>query len=136
MAEAAAPRLELSVLPGLFAVCRLSPDSSLPAWFRPGPFATASWTAEELSLVCPQEQVPSNAQLRCERDWCCLRLHGPIPFQSTGILLRILQPLAHAGVGIFAVSTFDTDYVLVKQASLETAIAALVGDGHRVTTPG
>jgi len=87
---------------------------------------------DELSLVCAQEQVPADVLGRCERDWCCLMLHGPIPFQSTGILLRILQPLAAAGIGIFAISTFDTDYVLVKEASREAAIAALVDDGHRV----
>lgn len=132
MAEPAAPQLELSVLAGAFAVCRLPAGSALPPWFQPGPFATASWTADEVSLVCPQAQVPLDAQVRCERDWCCLALHGPIPFQSTGILLRILQPLARAAIGIFAISTFDTDYVLVKQASLEAAIDALVGDGHRV----
>ena len=87
---------------------------------------------DEVSLVCPQGQVPADPLLRCERDWCCLMLHGPIPFQSTGILVRLLQPLAAAGIGIFAISTFDTDYVLVKEASQDAAIAALVDDGHRV----
>ena len=132
MTGPAAPRLELSVLPGLFAVCRLPAGSALPSWFQPGPFATVSWSADEVSLVCGQEQVPVDAPARCERDWCCLKLHGPIPFQSTGILLRILQPLADVGIGIFAISTFDTDYVLVKQASRNAAIAALVDAGHRV----
>ncbi len=132
MNESRAAPLELSVLPGRFAVCRLPAGSTLPTWFQPGPFATASWTMDEVSLVCAQEQVPADALLRCERDWCCLMLHGPIPFQSTGILLRILQPLAAAGIGIFAISTFDTDYVLVKEASREAAVSALVDDGHRV----
>ncbi len=122
--------LELSVLPGGFAVCRLPADSTLPTWFQPGSFATVSWAMDEVSIVCPQEQVPDGWP-ECERDWCCLRLHGPIPFQSTGILSRILQPLAAAGIGIFAISTFDTDYVLVKEASREAAIAALVNGGHR-----
>lgn len=135
MVEPAAAGLELSVLAERFAVCRLPAGSALPPWFQPGPFATASWTADELSLVCLQEQVPNDAPLRCEADWCCLVLHGPIPFQATGILLRILQPLAEAGIGIFAVSTFDTDYVLVKQASRDPAIAALVAAGHRVIAP-
>lgn len=129
---AASLPLELSVLPGLFAVCRLPAGSALPTWFVPGPFATASWTADELSLVCPQDQVPADPLLRCERDWCCLMLRGPIPFHATGILLRILQPLARVGIGIFAVSTFDTDYVLVKEASRAAATAALAGAGHRV----
>lgn len=127
-----APPLELSVLPGRFAVCRLPAGASLPRWFVPGPFASASWTVDEVSLVCPQEQVPDDPVPRCERDWCCLMLHGPIPFHATGILLRILQPLAQAGIGIFAISTFDTDYVLVKEASRAAATAALADAGHRV----
>ncbi len=132
MNESVVPPLKLSVLPGRFAVCGLPAGSTLPTWFQPGPFATASWAMDELSLVCAQEQVPADVLARCERDWCCLMLHGPIPFQSTDILFRILQPLAAAGIGIFAISTFDTDYVLVKEASREAAIAALVDDGHRV----
>lgn len=123
--------LELSVLPGAFAVCRLPAGSELPAWFEPGPFASVAWTADEVSLTCPQQQVPIEEE-DCERDWCCLKLQGPIPFQSTGVLLRILQPLAQANLGIFAISTFDTDYVLVKRASCEAAVAALVQAGHRV----
>ncbi len=126
------PQLQLSVLPGLFAVCRLPPGSPLPPWFHPGPFATVSWTVDEVSLVCLQEYVPVDTPVPCEREWCCLMLKGPIAFHSTGILLRILEPLSRAGIGIFAVSTFDTDYVLVKLASRETAIDALVTAGHLV----
>lgn len=124
--------LELSVQPGLFVVCRLRPDASLPAWFKPGPFASASWTADELSLVCMQSLLPPDTEVRHEPGWRCLMLHGPIPFHCTGVLLQLLQPLAAAGVGIFAVSTFDTDYVLVKQEFLDAAVAALAGHGHRV----
>ncbi len=132
MNESGAAKLELSVLPGRFAVSRLPAGSALPPWFQPGPFTTASWTIDELSLVCPQQLVPPDASAQCERDWCCLMLHGPIPFQCTGVLLRILQPLAAAGIGIFAISTFDTDYVLVKESSREAAITALADAGHHV----
>lgn len=132
MSETGSLPLQLSVLPERFAVSRLAAGSALPPWFQPGPFATASWSADELSLVCAQDLVPADPLAQCERDWCCLMLHGPIPFQCTGILLRILQPLAAAGIGIFAISTFDTDYVLVKEASRKAAIAALVGAGHLV----
>lgn len=130
--EPGSTSFELSVLPGAFAVCRMPPGSALPAWFHAGPFASSSWTAHEVSFVCAQDQLPAQGAPRCERDWRCLMLHGPVPFECTGVLSRILAPLARAEIGIFATSTFDTDYVLVKGAALEAAIAALMEDGHRV----
>ncbi len=116
------------MLPGTFAVVRLNPDDALPSWFQPKGFRTASWTAEELSILCEQSMVP--ADVSAERDWCCLMLQGPFPFQLTGILLSVLAPLADAGIGIFALSTFDTDYVLVKETALESALDALRRSGH------
>lgn len=122
--------LALKALPGSFAVCRLPAGSALPEWFRPGPFATVSWTEDELSILCEQSQVPEQAQ--CERGWRCLMLQGPFAFDQTGILLQVLQPLAAAKIGIFALSTFDTDYVLVKDYAFEAALQALVASGLTV----
>lgn len=122
--------LALKALPGSFAVCRLPAGSALPDWFRPGPFATVSWTEDELSILCEQSQVPEQAQ--CERGWRCLMLQGPFAFDQTGILLQVLQPLAAAKIGIFALSTFDTDYVLVKDHAFEAALQALVASGLTV----
>jgi uncharacterized protein len=70
--------------------------------------------------------------VRLERDWACLKLQGPFEFSLTGILLSVLEPLAQVNVGIFALSTFNTDYVLVKSEHLEKAILALEGAGHSV----
>jgi hypothetical protein len=120
----------LKVLPDTFAVVRLNPDDVLPSWFQPKGFRTVSWTAEELSILCEQAMVP--ADVSAERDWRCLMLQGPFPFELTGILLAVLAPLAEAGIGIFALSTFDTDYVLVKEAALESALDALRRSGHHV----
>ena len=122
--------LTLSAIPGSFAVCRLPAGSALPDWFRPGPFATVSWTDDELSILCEQSQVPEETQ--CERDWRCLMLQGPFAFDQTGILLQVLQPLAETKIGIFALSTFDTDYVLVKDHAFEAALQALVASGLTV----
>ena len=83
-----------------------------------------------MSITCLASQVPDD--VHCERDWCCLMLQGPFAFELTGILLKVLQPLASAGIGIFAVSTFDTDYVLVKAHALEAAKHALVESGLRM----
>ncbi len=119
--------LALRQVQGSFAVCRLAPGTPLPPWFSPGSFASVSWNADELSITCDENQVP--ADLPCERGWRCLMLQGPFAFDQTGILLQVLQPLAAAHIGIFAVSTFDTDYVLVKDHHLQAARQVLVESG-------
>jgi hypothetical protein len=86
-----------------------------------------SWTDDELSIACDGSQVP--VEVQCERDWRCLVLQGPFAFDLTGVLLQVLQPLAAADIGIFAVSTFDTDYVLVKGHAFERAKQALRKSG-------
>ncbi len=120
--------LNLHLLEERSAVCRLPAGSPLPAWFIPGALAHVSWTHEEVSIVCQEDQAPEGAQ--CERGWRTLMLRGPFAFDQTGILAQVLDPLAQAGVGIFAVSTFDTDYVMVKQHQLPKALQALRAAGH------
>jgi uncharacterized protein len=127
------PNLNLSLLEGHFVVLQLEPSASIPTWALEGEFFTVSKTGEELSIVCLESNVPANLELRIERDWVCLELQGPFEFSLTGILLSVLEPLARANVGIFALSTFNTDYVLVKAEHLEQAIVALEGVGHRVS---
>lgn len=123
-------RLALTLLPGRFAVRRLPPDASLPAGWDAGPFACAARTAEELSIVCEEAAVPEGAH--AEFGWRAFKFEGPFPFEATGILASVAGPLAAAGVGIFAVSTFDTDYVLVKEAQLGLAVRSLGAAGHEM----
>jgi hypothetical protein len=120
--------LRFSVVPGTFAVLRLAPDAAVPPGVLVPPFHSVTRTPSELSVVCPDEAVPQGA--RAERGWAILALEGPFPFELTGILASILVPLAEARVGIFALSTFDTDYVLVKRDRLGEALAALAAAGH------
>jgi hypothetical protein len=120
--------LRFSVLPGSWAVVRLPPDADVPAAALVPPFHSVTRTPDELSLVCPDHAVPEES--RAERGWAVLALAGPFPFELTGILLSFLAPLAAAGVGVFAMSTFDTDYVLVKRERLDEAVDALVAAGH------
>jgi uncharacterized protein len=124
------PNLNLSLLEGRFAVVQLEPKSPVPA--LEGEFFTVTRTSEELSIVCLESNVPSNSNVQLERDWACLKLQGPFEFSLTGILLSVIEPLAKVNVGIFAISTFNTDYVLVKVEHLETAILALEAAGHSV----
>jgi uncharacterized protein len=123
--------LTISVLPQNIAVCRLAPDLPVPAWASRGEFYCILRTPDELTAVVAEEAVTDG--VICERGWRALKLEGPFDFALTGILSSVLQPLAEAKVGIFALSTFDTDYVLVKHELLETAIAALRKAGHTVT---
>lgn len=120
--------LTFSVLGETFAVSRLEPDAAVPAWGLGGAFFTVSRSADELSVLCEASRVPDN--VRSEGGWRALKLHGPFDFALTGVLASVLAPLADAGVGIFAVSTFDTDYVLVKDERLGDALAALQEAGH------
>ena len=125
----AAHQLKYSVVPGKLAVCRLDPDSEIPAWAAASKFFSITRSANELSIVCAENLVPPGIQ--AEKDWACLQLQGPFPFEMTGVLAAILNPLAAAGIGIFAVSTFDTDYVLVKADRLHATEEALQRAGHK-----
>jgi hypothetical protein len=120
--------LRYSVLEGRFAVCRLAPDSAIPAWATEPGFFSITRTANELSIVCEGKRVPVGVQ--AELDWATIQLQGPFPFEMTGVLAAILNPLATEGIGIFAISTFDTDYVLVKAERVQAADDALRRAGH------
>lgn len=121
--------LPLSLLPGTFAVCRLDSGSPVPDWTLSGPFFSVTRTSDELSIVCEEASVPEG--VLSEGGWRCIKIEAALPFGLVGILVSVLQPLAEAGVGIFATSTYDTDYILVKSGDLERATAALTQAGHR-----
>ena len=118
-----------SIFRGEWAVAQLSPDASIPNWATvPAPFLSVTRTATELSIVAPAAAVP--ADVRAERGWALLQLQGPFAFDQTGILASFAAPLAAAGIGLFALSTFDIDYLLVKTAQAPAAVAALLAAGH------
>jgi len=119
-----------SVIPGEWAVVRRAAGERSPAWLDEGPgaFVSITHTAEELSIVCPAAGVPESE--RAERGWALLKLHGPFPFDQVGVLASVAAPLAAAGVSLFALSTFDTDYLLVKTVDLGAARRALAAEGH------
>ena len=124
--------LRLSLGEERLAVVRLDPGADIPAWaLAPTSFSSISRTAEELSIVCDDSLVPDGA--RIEGGWRALKVEGPLDFGLTGILAAIADPLARAGVSIFAISTFDTDYVLVKDDKVHTALAALCAAGHSIS---
>jgi hypothetical protein len=113
------------------AVCRLSPNDELPQWAFGDGFLSISRARDELSIVCADDaRIP--AEVKCERGWRLLRVAGVQAFTETGVLSSVLQPLAEAEISIFAVSTFDTDYVMVKAEALNEALQVLRSAGHQV----
>ena len=127
----AARCLDLDLLPAPMAVCRLAAGAPVPDWAT-GELCSITHTAEELSIVCPAKRVPEG--VRSEGGWRCLKVRGPLAFEETGVLAALASPLAEEGVPIFALSTFDTDYLLVPTDQLAAAIGALGAAGHRLHT--
>jgi uncharacterized protein len=124
-------RLHLVELPDTLAVCRISLDSELEMWFLSEPFFVMLRSDDTLTIVCSQEKVPQEVQQ--ERGWRALKIEGRFDFSETGILESVLKPLAEAGLGIFAVSSFETDYVLVKEGALDAVREALKRAGHTIS---
>jgi len=123
-------RLALSILPGRFAVCRLAAHSPIPDWACAGHLFSITRTPDELSIVCSEDHLPS--QTKCEKGWRCLKVEGPLALSLAGILASLSAPLADAGISIFAVSTFDTDYLLIKANDLQKTIRVLRQAGHHI----
>lgn len=122
--------LTLAVLDNLYTVCRLAPEAEIPNWLPTTGFVSVTRTIEELSVVCRSDAVPDS--LEAERDFQVLKIEGPLDFSLTGILLSVAGPLADAGISIFALSTYDTDYVLVRKNDLGNTLSVLEAAGHTI----
>jgi hypothetical protein len=124
--------LTLSVLPYHLAVCQLDPDvNMLPGWVLELPFWSVTRTTSELSLVLPEENVLPD--WKSEKGWRGLMVRGPLDFSLVGILAALAAALAAAGIPIFALSTFDTDYLLVKEPDLFRAVEVLTASGYEIS---
>jgi hypothetical protein len=125
----ASNRFPLRLLDGRHAVCRLPPDAPWPQW-PAGELCSVTRTREETSVVCAEGAVPAGVQ--AETGWRAFQLVGPVPFTTVGVLSGLTKPLAEHGIGVFVLSTFDTDYLLVKDANLARAAKALAAAGYVV----
>ena len=124
--------LDLTVEGWELAVCQLAAAAPLPEWATRGGCHAIVRSPGELTVVCDAAHVP--ADVRAQKGWRCFSLAGPIAFTETGIVASIAVPLAAAGIGIFVISTFDTDYVLVPGSRLADAVRVLDAAGHRIRT--
>lgn len=122
--------LDLVLLPGRYAVCRLDSSADVPAWAAGCDFVSLTKTPRETSIVCPEGRVP--ADVRSERGFRVLKVRGPLDFSLTGVLASLAGPLAEEDISVFAMSTFDTDYILVREDTLAGAVEILVRRGHRI----
>lgn len=123
-------KLRFRMLAGQYAIARLAADSEVPAWAGHGEFISVTRTSEELSIVCPSANLPHD--VTSDHRWTCLKLEGPFPFSMTGVLLSFIEPLSSNQVPIFAISTFDTDYVLVQEEHVKAALNLLREAGHEL----
>ena len=121
--------LKFRRLKSIYAIVRLAPDAAVPGWATCGEFTSITRTSDELSIVCPVENLPLGVS---SDRWICLKLQGPFPLSLTGVLLSFIQPLSSKGIPIFAIATYDTDYVLIREESVGAALAELQSAGHEL----
>jgi uncharacterized protein len=129
--EPRAPRHQLRFrwLPGMYAIVRLASNAAVPDWSTKGEFTSITRSPDELSIVCLADNLPP--EVHSTHHWICLKLEGPFPFSLTGVLLSFIKPLSESGVPIFAISTFDTDYVLIQE-EFAWALDVLREAGHEL----
>ena len=123
-------RLTLKILPNRMSVCRLDADAPLPDWIDQSGFYSITRTAEELTIVCEETLVVPG--ITGNSGWRCFKVEGPLDFSETGIIFSLTQPLAQNAISVFVISTFDTDYLMVKEKDLAKAIDVLNAAGHWV----
>jgi len=120
----------LTVLRETLAIVRLAADAAPPSWATSSEFFSVTRTSDELSVVCPADRIADS--IAAERGWRALKVKGPFALSEVGVLAALTANLAASGVSLFAISTFDTDYLLVRREQLDNAVAALQSAGHRV----
>jgi hypothetical protein len=124
------PKLSFIILRETFAISRLDKDAPIPDWAFQGGLFSITRTKDELSILCPQINVPKG--VICNQGWSCLKVKGPLDLSSTGIISSIVATLERENISLFSISTYDTDYVMVKERDLERAILALTEAGHKI----
>ena len=121
----------ISLLDTHLAICRLDPGEDFSTtWLPQESFSAIIRTLDEISIVCDMHNAPPGAKV--DADWRALKVHGPLPFELLGVLATLSQILAQAGISIFVISTYDSDYLLVRESKVKSAISALSAAGHTV----
>lgn len=122
--------IKLTELAGSYGIARLDPDAAFPVWADGDGFVSINRSEDELSVVCLAARIPAN--VKRDLGWACFKFQGPFAFDETGVLLSVIRPLSDNSIGIFAVSTFDTDYLLVKEVDAPGVRELLSAAGHEL----
>lgn len=122
--------LTMKLLNEKYGVCRLNKTDLIPEWAQNSNFFSITRTSDELSIVCTEDSIPRDVE--CEKDWRILKIEGPLDFSLIGILASISTILAEKRISIFAISTYDTDYILVKNKDIDNAVEALISEGYEI----
>ena len=122
-------KIVLSILEETYIIHKLDQSTNLPEELIECEFYSLSNSQEELSLVCPEQMLIQSEN--SSPNWKCLKVAGPLDLNLTGILAGLSDTLANAKISIFAISTFETDYVLIQKQVLETAKSALKSAGYK-----
>ncbi len=130
MIDNAKPSITLKVLPHLYGIVKLAQDALIPDWLNGQGLSAMIRADDELTLVCQQDRIPAHAHSAI--NWRCLRSVGPFAFNTSGIVLSIIAPLSHRGIGVFVICTFDGEHVLVADAQWEESLQYLKEAGHTV----
>lgn len=125
-------KLTIALLEEKFGICRLANTETIPNWATAGGFFSITKTDDELSIVCAEKYI--DKETICEKDWRVLKVLGPLDFELVGILARISKILAEQSISIFAISTYDTDYILVKEKDIDEAISCLRSGNYIIKT--
>lgn len=123
-------KLTLKILKNRYSVCRLNKNDEIPKWIFQEEFFSITRTDDELSIVCLQDKIKED--IKCEKDWKVLKIEGPLDFSLVGILSRISTLMANNDISIFAISTYDTDYILIKEESIKRAIEVLENNNYNI----
>ncbi len=123
-------QLTIVIYEKMYAVCRLEPQAAVPAWAEGPEFVSVTRTAAELSIVCQQDKLPGD--VRAEKNRRLMRIEGKLGFELTGVLASVTAPLSKAELSIFAISTYDTDYLLIADEDLQKAAEMLEAAGHTI----
>ena len=122
-------KLTLNVHKENYGICKLHKEAPVPEWVE-GIFTSITRTANELSIICLEEKIPK--EIKCEKGWRVIEIVGQLEFSLVGVLASLLTPLADAGISVFALSTFNTDYLLIKEKDIDATVKILEASGHIV----
>ncbi len=117
------PKLTLRVLTERYAICQLPRDSEIPAWFVASQLSSLTYTDDELSVIAPTDSIP--AEVDAERDWRAIVIVGPLDFSLVGVMASLTTPLAKVSISVLTLSTYNTDYILVRERDLQKSLETL-----------